>query len=461
MFSLYDSSPDLCDGISRREILRAGSVGLLGIPLLGAGAAASGSERPPRTKNCIVLFLVGGPPQHSTWDPKPQAPAEVRGEFGPISTSVPGIQISELLPQTARLMDRVALLRAVVTDDNAHSSSGYAMLTGVPHAPRNRENVNPGAPNDWPMMGAVVQHLHREPQVLPPSVRLPHHIFNTDQSVWPGQDAGWLGHQADPWLFKCQPASPGFDVPQFRLQADVDLGRLSQRETLLKQLEGKLRLAEKSPSVNLYSDQQRQAFELLGSSRARAACDLKQEEEQTRNRYGRGQFGQSTLLARRLIEAGTKFVQVNWFRGPDEPMSNPCWDSHADESNRLKNVLVPPFDQTYSALLEDLEQRGMLEETLVVVMAEFGRSPKLDTRGGRGHWGHVFSIALAGGGIKGGTVHGVSDKQAAYPSSGRVEPKDITATIFQTLGYPPDTMIKNPLGRELPVSRGRVIHEIL
>jgi len=461
MLSIYDSSTKLCDGLTRREILRAGATGLFSLPLLGRQAIASESNLPAKVKNCIVLFLMGGPAQHSTWDPKPEAPVEVRGEFGPIATSVPGIQISELMPQTARLMDRVALLRAVVTNDNAHSSSGYAMLTGVPHAPLNQENVNPGAPNNWPMMGAVVQHLHQEPQVLPTSVRLPHHIFNTDQSVWPGQDAGWLGHQADPWLFKCQPADANFDVPQFRLQSDMSLGRLENRQTLLKQLESKLRTNDRLKTIETYSEQQQQAFELLSSPRARAACDLNQESEQTRERYGRGQFGQSTLLARRLIEAGTKFVQVNWFRGPDEPMANPCWDSHADEPKRLKNVLVPPFDHTYSALLEDLERRGLLEETLVVVMAEFGRSPRLDSRGGRGHWGYVFSIALAGAGIRGGTVHGESDAHAAYPRSGRVEPKDISATIFQTLGYHPETLIHDPLKRPHPLSRGRVIEEIL
>lgn len=461
MFSVYDASSKLCDRFSRREILRAGGAGLFGLPLLGSGSTAAREKPAVAPKSCIVLFLMGGPPQHSTWDPKPEAPTEVRGAYGPISTAVPGIQISELMPRTAMKMNRIALLRAVVTNDNAHSSSGYAMLTGVPHAPKNRENANPGAPNNWPTMGAVVQHLHRGPQVMPTSIRLPHHIFNTDQSVWPGQDSGWLGHAADPWLFRCEPASPKFDVPMFRLQADVDLGRLGNRQSLLKQLESQLRRAEAGRVADAYSDRQQQAFKLLSSPKARVACDLKRESDELRDRYGRGQFGQSVLLARRLAEAGVKFTQVNWYRGPDEPPANPCWDSHTDETNRLKNALVPPFDQAYSALLEDLEQRGLLDETLVVVMAEFGRSPKLDARAGRGHWGYVFSIALAGAGVQGGRVHGASDEQAAYPKRGRVEPKDISATIFRCLGYPPETELYDPFERALPISTGRIIEEIL
>ncbi|RMG39477.1 MAG: DUF1501 domain-containing protein [Planctomycetota bacterium] len=460
MLTIWDPrAPRLCEHWPRRTFLQAGGLAALG--LTPATTPARPTSSTPRARSCIVLFLLGGPPQHSTWDPKPQAPAEVRGEFGPIATTVPGVQICELLPRTARLMHRVALLRAVATDDNAHSSSGYAMLTGQPHVPRNRENANPGPPNDWPTMGAVVQALDRTPRLLPTSVRLPMHIFNTDQSVWPGQDAGWLGASADPWLFRCEPASPDFDVPEFRLQADVTLDRMQNRRSLLQQLETRLRHIERTAQVDAYSDRRRQAFDLLTSSRARAAIDLRREPENVRDRYGRGQFGQSVLLARRLVEAGVRFVQVNWFRGPDEPPANPCWDSHRDEPQRLKNVLVPPFDQAFSALLEDLDARGRLDETLVVAMAEFGRTPRLDRNAGRGHWGPVFSIALAGGGVRGGTVFGSSDRKGAYPQSGRVEPRDITATIFHLLGFEPETTIRDPLGRTFPISRGRVIREIL
>jgi len=471
MLSIYETSGRLCDGLTRRVALQAGGLGALGLTgWPGRILNASEPRADAPADSVILLFLLGGPPQQSTWDPKPLAPEEVRGDFGPIPTKVAGVHISELMPRMAERMDQVALLRAVSTGDNAHSSSGYYMMTGVPHVPQNRENANPGAPNDWPTMASVVQHLENGRRLngavpglspMPGSVRLPMHIFNTDGSVWPGQDSGWLGHAASPWLFRCEPASPDFDVPQFRLQSDVTLGRLENRRSLLDQLESQLREADRSDALTTYDGQERQVFELLSSKQARAACDLKQEPDAIREQYGRGQFGQSVLLARRLVEAGVKFVQVNWFRGPDEPPANPCWDSHADESNRLKNVLVPPWDQAYAALLDDLRQRGMLERTLVVCMAEFGRTPKFNARAGRDHWGHVFSVALSGGGIRGGVVHGVSDAQGGYPREGMVRPQDITATIFDRLGITPGTMLHDSVGRPMPVTRGDVIREIV
>ncbi|QDT54740.1 hypothetical protein Pan44_27760 [Caulifigura coniformis] len=457
MLTIFDRSPRICDGLSRRTVLKAGGLSAFGLPLV---ASAASSER-ARAKSCIVLFLTGGPPQHSTWDPKPDAPREIRGEFGPIATSVPGIQFSELLAKTAVHADKLAILRAVVTGDNAHSSSGYYMLTGTPHIPKQVENANPGAPNDHPTMGAVLQSLSRERRLLPPAVRLPQRIFNTDGSVWPGQDSGWLGHTADPWLFHCEPGAPDFDVPQFRLGADVTLDRLSRRERLLEQVDRQLREIEREGTRASFSADQSQVFELLGSPRSRAACDLSLEPDTIRDRYGRGQFGQSVLLSRRLIEAGVKFVHVNWFRGADEPSSNPVWDSHNDETNRLKTVLGPPLDQALSALLGDLEERGLLETTLVAVLSEFGRSPRINHVGGRDHWGSVFSVALAGGGIRGGQVLGASDAVGGLPREGLVTPEDITATLFHQLGHEPETEIHDLAGRPLPISRGQVIKRLL
>lgn len=464
MLSISDQGPRLCDGLSRRELLRAGSLATLAASCgladpLSAAHVVSG--HPARAKRCIVLFLLGGPPQHSTWDPKPLAPSEIRGELGPIPTVVPGMEICELLPETAQVANHLAILRAVASGDNAHSSSGYQMMTGVPHVPMQVENANPGAPNNWPTMGSVIQHLHSGPRLLPPAVRLPHHIFNTDQSVWPGQDSGFLGPSSDPWLFNCQPGSSNFEVPHFKLQADVPLGRLDNRRSLLTQLETQLRTIDRGPSFDTYGLQREQALTLLGTAQAREACDLNREEVRTRDRYGRNQFGQSVLLGRRLLEAGVSFVQVNWFRGADEPDDAPCWDSHARETQRLKTVLMPPLDLALSALIRDLEQRGLLEETLVAVLAEFGRTPRFNGRGGRDHWGQVFSVALAGGGIRGGMVYGSSDAQGAYPQEGRVQPCDITATIFDRLGYAPETEIQDPLGRPLPISRGTPIAAIL
>jgi uncharacterized protein (DUF1501 family) len=464
MLEIHDSPHRLCDGLSRRTVLRAGGLGLLGAsPLLSSSKAkAEGvSSSFGKAKRCIVLFLMGGPPQHSTWDPKPDAPAEVRGELAPTATSVPGLQICEYLPNTAMLMDQIAVLRAVVTDDNAHSSSGYFMLTGHPHVPFNFENANPGPPNDRPNLGAIVQHLHHGERLLPPAVRLPHHIFNTDQSVWPGQESGYLGHAANPWLFRCEPASPNFDIPDFRLAADVSLGRMGQRQSLLSLIDAQLAGAEASLATRSFDLQQRQAFNLLSSKEARAACDLSQEADPLRDRYGRTQFGQSVLMARRLVESGVSYVHVNWFRSPDEPSDAPCWDSHTMETQRLKTVLLPPTDLAISALLTDLRDRGLLDSTLVAILSEFGRTPKFNGRGGRDHWGHVFSVALAGGGIRGGVVHGASDAQGAYPQEGIVRPQDITATMLYCLGYAPHTEIHDLLGRPFPISPGEVIGAIV
>jgi hypothetical protein len=459
MLSIRDHGRRLCDGLTRREALRAGGLSALGLSLpelLRGRVAASPSRK--AAKSCIVVFLMGGPPQHSTWDPKPDAPPEVRGEFGPIDTNVPGLRIGSLLPRLARNADKLCLLRAVSTGDNAHSSSGYYMLTGVPHSPKNVENANPGAPNDWPSIGALVRRLRPDRGGLPSAVRLPMHIFNTDGSVWPGQDAGFLGRGNDPWLFRCDPAAVNFGVPEFVLSADVPVDRLGERRDLLQRLDRAI--AERGPTREVGPVWKR-AYELLSSPQARAAFDLARESAALRERYGTHHFGQSCLLARRLVESGVGLVQVNWFRGPEEPPDNPCWDSHTDETPRLKTVLGPTTDQAVSALLEDLTQRGLLDETLVVCLAEFGRTPKFNGRGGRDHWGHVFSVAMAGGGVKGGQVYGSSDKSGAFPKDGLVTPQDITATILHCLGYEPQSEIHDSLGRPLAASKGEVIRAIL
>src|SRR5262245_21414959 len=416
MLSINGRGTRLCDRVTRREILRVGGLSALGLSLphlLGSTAQsaqenATGANRHGSAKSCIVLFLMGGPPQHSTWDPKPDAPAEIRGEFKPIDTVVPGTSIGELMPRTALLTDRLAIIRSMSSNDNAHSSSGYYMLTGQPHAPMNFENANPGPPNDYPSIGAVVRRMEQRTLGLPPAVTLPHRIFNTDGSVWPGQDAGFLGRATDPWLLNCKPADPDFRVNEFSLNVDVSSERLLERQSLLGHVNQKLDELERSGRPRYYGRLTEQAFNLLNSVRSRQAFRLDAEPEVVRERYGRSQFGQSVLLSRRLIEAGVKLVQVNWYRGPEEPSDAPCWDSHAREALRLKTVLAPPTDQALSALLDDLEARGMLDETLVVCMAEFGRTPKFNPVAGRDHWGHVYSVVLAGGGIRGGFVHGAS-----------------------------------------------------
>ena len=467
MLSFHAPSTKLCDGLSRREALRVGGLTLGGLSLaklMGQSTAAKAAEQLPssggKAKSCIILFLLGGPPQHSTWDPKPEAPKEVQGEIAPIATKLPGLHVGELMPKLAQQADKLCVLRAVSTGDNAHSSSGYYMMTGRPHAPQNVENANPGPPNDWPNMGGILNQL-QAPGPLPTAVRLPMHIFNTDGSTWPGQDAGFLGRAADPWMFRCQPAAADFKIPEFTLPVDVPLDRLTSRASLLKDLNARLDAAERGGQLDYFSTLSQRAFDVLSSAQSRSAFKLSDEPQPMRDRYGMTEFGQSTLLARRLVEAGVRLVQVNWYRGPDEPSENPCWDSHTNETERLKTVLVPPWDLAYSALIEDLHQRGMLDETLVVCMAEFGRTPKFNARAGRDHWGPVFSVSLAGGGIRGGLVHGASDKLGAYPKDGLVKPEDLVATIFPCLGYRPETEYHDPLGRPYAVSRGSVIEPIL
>jgi hypothetical protein len=465
MLSLVHTFPCPQSGSPRREFLRAGGLGALGLSLPWLDGSLAAAVRPAtgatagRAKSCIILFLMGGPSQHSTFDPKPGAPQEVRGAFGSIATAVPGIQLCELWPKTALVTDRLAILRAVSTGDNAHSSSGYYMLTGQPHAPMNAENANPGFPNDSPNLGAIVRRLSASRGQLPAAIRLPHRIFNTDGSVWPGQDAGYLGQSVEPWLLNCRPADANPQIDEFRLSADVTDDRLRQRRSLLHELSARTRAtAAVERSYDGLSDR---AFDVLASSPARQAFELEREPSEVRSRYGRSQFGQSVLMARRLVEAGVSLVQVNWYRGPEEPSDAPCWDSHARETQRLKDVLCPSADQATAALIEDLTERGLLEETLVVVMAEFGRTPRFNGAGGRDHWGHVFSAMLAGGGIRGGIVHGASDALGAWPKDGKVTPQDLTATLLHCMGIDPHTTITDPLGRPLPVSRGAVISSIL
>lgn len=467
MLPIYGGNPRLCDRLTRREALRIGGLGALGLSLpslLESQALAAPANKTTsfgKAKSCIVLFLLGGPPQHSTWDPKPNAPADIRGEFKPISTAVPGIQIGELMPQLAKVTDKLAILRAVSTGDNAHSSSGYYMMTGRPHAPQNVENANPGPPNDWPTLGALVQALRPGHGPLPGAIRLPCRIFNTDGSVWPGQDSGFLGRAVDPWLFTCKPHAPKFQIPEFSLDAATPPPRLGSRQSLLQQLDAQFASAERNGVLSTFDRQQQKAFDILMSAQSGGAVQLDREPAAIRDRYGRSPFGQSVLLARRLIQAGVRLVQVNWYRGPEEPSDSPCWDSHTKEANRLKTVLLPPMDQGFAALLEDLQQRGMLDETLVVCMAEFGRSPRINKAAGRDHWGSVFSIALAGGGIRGGTVYGVSDAQGGKPSEGRVAPQDITATILHCLGIDPSSEIRDRFSRPIAACTGTAINQIL
>lgn len=465
MLRILDNGHSLCDGLTRREWLRVGSIGVGGLSLAGllAGrsrASAPAQPRPGKARAVIVFGLLGGPPQHETWDPKPGAPAEIRGQFGTIATRTPGLSVGELMPLTAKLTDKIAVLRAVVTNDNAHSSSGYQMMTGVPHQPLNQESATPRPPNNWPCMGAVVRALRPDRGRLPGAVTLPEHIWNDGNFPWPGQDAGLLGVRYAPWLLPCDPAAADFKVSDLTPPSEVPALRFTDRGRLLEQVNRHFDAVHQSGAPSQYTPHAQRAFDLLSSTAARRAFDLSQEPARVRERYGRSRFAQSVLLARRLVEAGVTLVQVNWTRIKDQPNQG-GWDTHAKHNESLKNLLMPMMDRAYSALLEDLDARGLLSETLVFWFGEFGRTPRFNGAGGRDHWGHVFSLALAGGGIRGGTVHGASDARAAYPVDGRVEPADLIATVFSCLGHRPETEIHDSLNRPLPISRGRVLEMLL
>lgn len=464
MLRILGKPTALCDGISRRELLRVGGIGLggLALPSLLQQQAHSSTRRPATAKSAIVLFVTGGFPQHESWDPKPDAPTDIRGQFGAIPTRTPGYFVGELMPKTAELTDKIAVIRSMVTGDNAHSTSGYQMLTGVPHAPLNRENAKPGRPNDWPAVGGIVNTLRAPQGGLPASVALPRRIANNNgQDPWPGTDAGFLGRKYDPWLLECNPNDEKFGVPGCQLADDMTPLRLGDRRSLLAQFNDHASMIDRTAAganLDLY---RQQAIDLIAGGQARVAFDLQQESPAMRERYGRTIFGQSTLLARRLIEAGVSLVQVQWASDDKKLPNGGGWDTHEKHSESLKGWLMPTFDQVYSALLNDLQERGMLDETLVCLVTEFGHTPKFNAKAGRDHWGRVFSIALAGGGIRGGIVHGTSDRHAADPLSDAVRPCDYLATVFHCLGFDPDTLMHDAQGRPFPISRGNVLESLL
>ncbi|MDR3635490.1 MAG: DUF1501 domain-containing protein [Isosphaeraceae bacterium] len=465
MLSLLGEPIRLCDGVSRREAMRIGGLGLLGLShpgLLRARAAASAGTTAGfgRAKSCIVLFMLGGPPQHETWDPKPDAPETIKGDWKPIASRVPGVLVGELMPRVAQRLDKLCVLRAVSTGDNAHMSSGYAMLTGFEHAlGKNREDFTVSA-EDRPSLAGLVRHLRHGPPGLPSAVVLPETIYNNPHVVWPGQNGGFLGRLNDPWLVECDVHRTEFEVPQLRLSDNLPALRMSRRRDLLSEVDRHLAALAGSPAVLRHDQQFVQAFDLLRGTRVRRAFDLEREDPRLRDRYGHHKWGQCCLLARRLVESGVSLVQVNWPRDQAANTGNPGWDIHNDGTNRLKDHLMPPMDQGFSALLDDLDARGLLDETLVVWMGEFGRTPRINAGGSRDHWGSVFSVALAGAGIRGGHVHGASDRIGGQPKDGRVVPADLAATILSCLGIAPETEVRDTLGRPLAVNRGSALQSL-
>lgn len=446
----------------RRELLRIGGLGCLGVALpqllrvdVRGAAMTSKSASFGRAKSCILLFLSGGPPQHETFDPKPDAPVEIRGDFKSIRSAVPGIHLCETLPLTARITDRLAVIRSMTTEINSHSTSGCYMLTG--YAPSTKAENVPASTSDWPSIASVVGALKPGERTPLSSVVLPEQIENNGHIVWPGQNGGFMGSAWHPQLIKCDPAAARIQIEGMSLSGGMTELRLSERGDLLKQYDQSFTRSLKNPAIEELQQMHQRAFGLIHSGTSRRALEIEREPAAMRDRYGRHKFGQSVLLARRLVEAGVRLVQVNWPRESNDQLSgSPLWDTHQKNGQRVREVLCPQFDRTYSTLITDLAERGLLDETLVVVMGEFGRSPTINKSGGRDHWGNVFSVVLAGAGISGGQVIGASDKIGAFPSDRPVRPPDLAATIFHLLGIEPEREFMDSVQRPRRVTDGGV-----
>jgi hypothetical protein len=441
--------------IGRREMLRAGGLALtgLGLPaLFRARAEAEASAPPRRARACILIFQWGGPSHLDTWDPKPEAPAEIRGPFGAIETRTLGLLIGEHFPRLAQQTHRLAVVHSMTHDDAAHLSTAHRILTGH-MAPTPKSDAAGPSPGDSPHLGSLVARLHPASGPLPRAVTMPWTVAHpaAPGGRAPGQNAGWLGHAYDPFRVEGDPNAEGFRVGGLDLPEGVSLDRLRHRRSLLAVLPAVLDLP--SPGPRAWDAFQGRALDTLSSAEVKGAFAIGREDPRLRDRYGRHIHGQCLLMARRLVESGVELVTVNWH---DDGQN--FWDTHGNNFNQLKDRLMPPADQGFAALLDDLADRGLLDETLVVWVGEFGRTPRINAaNAGREHWPRCFSAALAGGGVRGGQVYGSSDRWGADPARDPVSPEDLGATILSALGIPPETMLADPLGRPLRINEGRPI----
>jgi hypothetical protein len=442
-------------GINRREWLQVGYSGLLGVGLASAPARAArpagGAPRSP--KSVILVFLTGAAGHLDTFDLKPDAPPEIRGEFKPIPTNVPGTQICEYLPLLAGRADQYTLVRTLSHREYNHLVATHHVLTGHPQPGAFFDKV--ASRDDWPCYASGFGYLRPRGDGLPGGVNLPTFLVE-GPLTWPGQHAGILGPRYDPWQITRDPSKPDFRVDDLRPAPGLAIDRLGDRKALLDQVNRRQEwLAEVAEGRRL-SDQQERAFSVLTSGRVATAFELNQEPDKVRDRYGRHPFGQSLLLARRLVQAGVSVVQANMGRVQN-------WDTHSDNFARLKTRLLPPLDQAVSALLDDLAQIGLLGETLVLVLGEFGRAPKISTMPGakipgRDHWAPCFSGLFAGAGVRGGQVVGKSDKLGAFPATTPYSPDDIGATVYHMLGVDPGAEVRDRQGRPVQLNRGEVMN---
>lgn len=439
--------------LHRRSLLKAGAAGVLGAALPGP-VQASGSSHP--AKSVIWVHLSGGPSQLDMWDPKPLAPDAIRGEFGSISTAIPGALVCEHLPRLARMLDRWTILRTLTHGEGNHLLATHVALTGRPTpVPRGGSDLDRvQSRSDFPNMASALDYVQPRNDGIPSGVSLPNY-FIEGPLTWPGQYAGFIGMKHDPWQINQDPNDPNFKVDSLTLQQGVTPSRLVSRKELTSILERERPMGGRAAG---FQEQQELAFSLLTSAKVTKAFDINSETPETRDRYGRNKFGQSLLLSRRLAEAGVPMIQAAM--GIVQ-----TWDTHVDNWGRMKTQLLPWLDMGLEALMIDLEERGLMNDVMVVVMGEFGRTPRISTLPGqsvpgRDHWPFVYSGLFAGAGVRGGQIVGQSDGNAAYPVSRSWTPADVCTTIYNALGVDDHAELLDPLGRPNRLMNGEVIEQL-
>lgn len=446
MFRLEDEKTvGFCDGMRRRDFLHAGSLGMMGLGLTDflALKARGAVAKDHSDVNVIMLFLVGGPSQLDTWDMKPDAPSEIRGPYKPIKTNVAGIEISEIFPRMARHADKWSLVRTVYHTAAAVHDTGHQMMQtgrlfqgGLKH----------------PHMGSVLGKLRGPRGDVPPHVLLPRPIGNTGGNMPHGQDAGFLGKAHDPFVLNADPSEPNFQVPDMLPPDYISSLRVDRRRKWRDMIDSAVKRFEEVPDARLLDTTFHQAYTLMSSEKARAAFDLSLESGDTHRRYGNNRFGKSCLMAKRLIEAGVRFVTVNMFETVFDEIT---WDIHGSSPfspiECYSDLVGPMFDNAFTSLIEDLSRTGLLDTTLIIATGEFGRTPKINPAGGRDHWPACWSIVMAGGGIQGGRIVGESDDLGGAPKSRPTTPAEVTATVYHALGIDLDTLLPGPQDRPIRV----------
>lgn len=445
--------------LDRRQLLQVGAAGVVGTALPLANRTAAAAQATGRAKSVLLVLLSGGPSQLDMWDPKPNAPAEIRGEFSPIHTAIPGIAVSEHLPLLAEQMGRWSLIRSLSHLEHNHLLATHVALTGRPTPlPRGGSDLDRVESRfDFPNFASALDWLRPRNDGIPTGVTLPNYYIE-GPLTWPGQYAGFLGPKHDPWQINQDPNDPNFRIDSLSLQPGVTSPRMLSRQRLLEELNHDSKCDSSTGRMASFAEQQELALSLLTSDRVAKAFNIQSEPDATREKYGRNKFGQSLLLSRRLIEVGVPIVQAAM--GIVQ-----TWDTHVDNWGRLKNTLLPQLDRGLAALMDDLSTSGLLDQTMVIVMGEFGRTPRISKLSageapGRDHWAHAYSALFAGAGIRGGQVIGQTDEIAAYPLSRPWSPADVCTTLFDALGVSPEASIMDPLNRPNHLLNGDVIEPL-